>query len=30
VTGRDGLAPVIIGLAARKSLEERRPVKVTA
>jgi myo-inositol 2-dehydrogenase/D-chiro-inositol 1-dehydrogenase len=30
VTGRDGLAPVIIGLAARKSLEERRPVKVAA
>jgi myo-inositol 2-dehydrogenase / D-chiro-inositol 1-dehydrogenase len=29
VTGRDGLAPVIIGLAAKKSLQERRPVKLT-
>ena len=29
VTGKDGLAPVIIGLAARKSLQERRPVKLT-
>jgi myo-inositol 2-dehydrogenase/D-chiro-inositol 1-dehydrogenase len=28
VTGRDGLAPVLIGLAAKKSLQERRPVKV--
>ncbi len=29
VTGRDGLAPVIIGLAARQSLQEGRPVKVS-
>jgi myo-inositol 2-dehydrogenase/D-chiro-inositol 1-dehydrogenase len=28
VTGRDGLAPVIMGLAATKSLKERRPVKL--
>jgi myo-inositol 2-dehydrogenase/D-chiro-inositol 1-dehydrogenase len=28
VTGRDGLAPVLIGLAARKSLAERRPVRI--
>ena len=30
VTGKDGLAPVIIGLAARKSLQEHRPVKITS
>ena len=30
VTGKDGLAPVIIGLAARKSLRERQPVKITS
>jgi myo-inositol 2-dehydrogenase / D-chiro-inositol 1-dehydrogenase len=29
VSGEDGLAPVIIGLAAKKSLLERRPVRVT-
>ncbi|HSB68659.1 MAG TPA: inositol 2-dehydrogenase [Candidatus Methylomirabilis sp.] len=28
VTGRDGLAPVIMGLAATKSLKEGRPVKL--
>jgi myo-inositol 2-dehydrogenase/D-chiro-inositol 1-dehydrogenase len=28
VTGRDGLAPILIGLAAKKSLLEGRPVKV--
>jgi myo-inositol 2-dehydrogenase/D-chiro-inositol 1-dehydrogenase len=28
VTGIDGLKPVLIGLAAKKSLEEGRPVKV--
>jgi myo-inositol 2-dehydrogenase/D-chiro-inositol 1-dehydrogenase len=28
VTGQDGLAPVIIGLAAKKSLEQQRPVKI--
>ncbi|TYP47891.1 inositol 2-dehydrogenase [Thermosediminibacter litoriperuensis] len=28
VTGRDGLEPVIIGLAAQKSLEEGRPVRI--
>lgn len=28
VTGIDGLKPVIIGLAAKKSLEEGRPVKI--
>ena len=28
VSGRDGLAPVLIGLAARKSLQEHRPVKL--
>ena len=28
VTGRDGLAPVIVGLAAKQSLEQGRPVKV--
>jgi myo-inositol 2-dehydrogenase/D-chiro-inositol 1-dehydrogenase len=26
VTGADGRAPVVIGLAARKSYEENRPV----
>lgn len=29
VTGRDGLEPVIIGLAAKKSLEEGRPIKIS-
>ncbi len=29
VTGRDGLAPVVIGLAAKKSLFENRPVAVS-
>lgn len=28
VSGRDGLEPVLIGIAAKKSLEEGRPVKV--
>lgn len=28
VTGKDGLAPVVIGLAAKKSLDENRPVAV--
>jgi myo-inositol 2-dehydrogenase/D-chiro-inositol 1-dehydrogenase len=28
VTGLDGLAPVVIGLAARRSLQERRPVRI--
>jgi myo-inositol 2-dehydrogenase/D-chiro-inositol 1-dehydrogenase len=28
VTGKDGLAPVLIGQAARKSLQEGRPVKL--
>ena len=28
VTGRDGRAPVVIGLAARKSYEENRPVAI--
>lgn len=28
VSGKDGLAPVLIGLAAKKSLEEKRPVAV--
>ena len=28
VTGRDGLIPVIMGYAARKSYEENRPVKL--
>ena len=28
VTGRDGLIPVIIGLAAKQSLQEERPVRV--
>ena len=28
VTGRDGLAPVVMGLAATKSLKEGRPVKL--
>ena len=29
VTGNDGLAPVLIGLAAKKSLAEGRPVKIS-
>jgi myo-inositol 2-dehydrogenase / D-chiro-inositol 1-dehydrogenase len=29
VTGPDGLAPVLIGLAAGRSLQERRPVKLS-
>ncbi|MBM3840703.1 MAG: inositol 2-dehydrogenase [Verrucomicrobia bacterium] len=29
VTGEDGLAPVLMGLAATKSLKERRPVKLS-
>ena len=29
VTGQDGLAPVVIGLAAKKSLQENRPVRIT-
>lgn len=29
VTGRDGRRPVVIGLAAQKSLRENRPVRVT-
>lgn len=29
VTGQDGLAPVLIGLAALKSLKEKRPVKIS-
>jgi myo-inositol 2-dehydrogenase/D-chiro-inositol 1-dehydrogenase len=28
VTGKDGLAPVLIGLAAKKSLAEGRPVRI--
>lgn len=28
VTGKDGLEPVIIGLAAKQSLEEGRPIKI--
>jgi myo-inositol 2-dehydrogenase / D-chiro-inositol 1-dehydrogenase len=28
VTGQDGRAPVAIGLAARRSYEERRPVRL--
>ena len=28
VTGADGLAPILIGLAANKSLAEHRPVKI--
>ncbi|MHC1765326.1 MAG: inositol 2-dehydrogenase [Verrucomicrobiia bacterium] len=28
VTGRDGLAPALIGLAAKRSLEQRAPVRV--
>lgn len=28
VTGRDGLEPVIIGIAAKKSLKEGRPIKI--
>jgi myo-inositol 2-dehydrogenase/D-chiro-inositol 1-dehydrogenase len=28
VTGRDGLAPMIIGLAAKKSLQEKRAIKI--
>jgi myo-inositol 2-dehydrogenase / D-chiro-inositol 1-dehydrogenase len=29
VTGQDGRAPVVIGLAARKSYDERRPVRLS-
>jgi myo-inositol 2-dehydrogenase/D-chiro-inositol 1-dehydrogenase len=29
VTAADGRAPLVIGLAARRSLRERRPVKVS-
>jgi myo-inositol 2-dehydrogenase/D-chiro-inositol 1-dehydrogenase len=29
VTGADGCAPLVIGLAARRSLREHRPVRVT-
>jgi myo-inositol 2-dehydrogenase/D-chiro-inositol 1-dehydrogenase len=29
VTGADGRAPLVIGLAARRSLREHRPVRVT-
>lgn len=29
VTGSDGLAPIIMGLAAKKSLQENRPVKLS-
>lgn len=29
VTGKDGLAPVLIGLAAKRSLAEGRPVKIS-
>jgi myo-inositol 2-dehydrogenase/D-chiro-inositol 1-dehydrogenase len=29
VTGADGRAPVVLGMAARKSYDEGRPVKVT-
>jgi len=28
VTGNDGLQPVLIGMAALKSLAEKRPVKI--
>ena len=28
VTAKDGLEPVLIGLAAKKSVEEHRPVKI--
>jgi len=28
VTGKDGLAPVLIGLAAKRSLAEKRPVRI--
>lgn len=28
VTGRDGLAPVVMGIAARKSYDENRPVRI--
>jgi myo-inositol 2-dehydrogenase / D-chiro-inositol 1-dehydrogenase len=28
VTGKDGLAPVLIGLAAKKSVAEKRPVRI--
>jgi len=29
VNANDGLQPVLIGLAAKKSLEEKRPVKIS-
>jgi hypothetical protein len=29
VSGRDGRIPVVMGLAARKSYDERRPVKLS-
>ncbi len=29
VTGNDGRAPVVLALAARKSFEENRPVRLT-
>jgi myo-inositol 2-dehydrogenase/D-chiro-inositol 1-dehydrogenase len=29
VTGMDGRIPVVMGLAARKSYDERRPVKLS-
>jgi myo-inositol 2-dehydrogenase/D-chiro-inositol 1-dehydrogenase len=29
VTGLDGLKPILIGLAAKRSLAEHRPVKVS-
>ena len=29
VTGQDGLMPVLLGLAAKKSLQENRPVRVS-
>jgi len=28
VTGHDGRAPVVMGLAARKSFDEHRPVRL--
>jgi myo-inositol 2-dehydrogenase/D-chiro-inositol 1-dehydrogenase len=30
VTGRDGLAPAVIGLAAKQSLEQGTPIRVTS
>jgi myo-inositol 2-dehydrogenase/D-chiro-inositol 1-dehydrogenase len=29
VTGIDGLVPVVIGHAAKKSLDENRPIKIS-